>query len=193
MSFSSAPWHLNPANQDLYLHLDELYQAEGRLDERAHLLEKIESRAQVREDIRKRRITMLVDLGRYEQALEIMQAEKFIPLEMDQSFHNLYVRALMMRANDHLEIGDVNAAIRDYQMALDFPGNLGVGTPTTLHQAHIYYQLGVAYEKQGRYRQALTAWRSAASEHHAHGSDLYEFVQMALDKLSRYSEVGLTG
>jgi hypothetical protein len=45
----------------------------------------------------------------------------------------------------------------------------------------------------GRYRQALSAWRSAAAEHHPYGTELYEFVQQALDKLSRYSEIGLGG
>jgi tetratricopeptide (TPR) repeat protein len=184
---------LNPDNQDLYLHLDELYQAKGSNDKRAQLLDKIEALGQAREDVRKRRIQMLVDLGRYEQALEIMQSEKFVPLEMDQSFHNLYVRALLLRADDRLKAGDIEAAIRDYQAALEFPENLGVGMPTTLHQAHIYYPLGLAYERLGRYRQALSAWRSAAVEHHPYGSELNDFVQKALDKLSRYSEIGLGG
>ena len=33
--------------------------------------------------------------------------------------------------------------------------------------------------------------REAASEHHTHGKELYPYIQMALDKLSRYSELGL--
>jgi len=31
----------------------------------------------------------------------------------------------------------------------------GVGKPTTLNQAHVYYHLGLACEKLGRFRQAL--------------------------------------
>jgi tetratricopeptide (TPR) repeat protein len=85
----------------------------------------------------------------------------------------------------------VEEAICDYQSALEYPENLGVGRPTTLRQAHIYYHLGLACEKLGRFRQALAAFKSAASEHHPHSSDLYPYVQMALDKLSRYSEIGL--
>ncbi len=68
---------------------------------------------------------------------------------------------------------------------------MGVGAPTTRAQAHIYYHLGLAYEKLGKYRLAIRAWREAASEHHPHGKELYSYVQMALDKLSRYSELGL--
>jgi len=181
---------LNPQNYDLYLHLDDLYKSLGLGEKRHELLERINSLAELREDVRKRRILLMVELGRSEEALQIMQTEKFVPLEMDQSFHNLYVRALMMRAGSRLESGDIEGAIGDYHKALEFPENLGVGEPTTLSQAHIYYQLGLAYEQLGRFREAIGAWRKAASEHHPLGSELFPYVQMALDKLSRYSELG---
>ena len=139
----------------------------------------------------KHRITMMVELGHYQEAIEVMAAEKFIPLEMDQSFHEVYVQALMMRAKDHLNAGRIEEAIRDYYKMLEYPENHGVGAPTTRAQAHIYYHLGLAYEKLGKYSKAIKAWREAASEHHPHGKELFAYVQMALDKLSRYSELGL--
>ncbi len=182
---------INPRNQDLYILLDELYKAQEMPEKRASLLGAIEALPELREDVRKRRIMMLVDLGRYNDALAIMQTEKFVPLEMDQSFHDLYVRALMQRAADALQAGKVDDAIRDYQEALKYPENLGVGAPTTLSQADIYYHLGLAYEQVGRYSEALAAWRNAACEHHPHGSRLFEYIQKALDKLSRYSELGM--
>lgn len=182
---------LNPRNQDIYLHLDDLYKAQGLVEKRRELLAKISALPDLREDVRKRRILMLVDLGDYEEALQIMQTQIFVPLEMDQSFHDLYVRALMQRAEARLAAGLPEEAIADYRQALTFPPNLGVGEPTTLSQAHIYYHLGLVYERLGRYPEALSAWRNAASEHHPHGSALFEYVQMALDKLGRYSELGI--
>jgi len=182
---------LNPLNQDLYLHLDDLYKAEGSKEERQQLLDRINALPDAREDVRKRSISILVDLGLYEEALKIMQSEHFVPLEMDQSFHNIYVRALFQRAAAHIDADQVERAIEDYHQALEFPANLGVGKPTTLSQAHIYYNLGLAYEKLGRFQEALVAWRSAACEHHPSGTELYNYVQMSLDKLSRYSELGL--
>ena len=181
---------LNPENQDLYLHLDDLYKITGSIEQRRELLEKILALGKPREDVHKRSILMLVDLGRYEDALSIMQSQQFVPLEMDQSFHDLYARAILQRA-EALEQGrQFDEAVAEYQRALEFPSNLGVGKPTTSSQAHIYYRMGLAYERLGRFREALTAWRMAALEHHPHGSELYESVQMALDKLSRYSELG---
>ncbi len=182
---------LNLDNQDLYLHLDELYKSQNLDKKREQLLAKIKALSNPREDVRKRSLTMMVELGHYREALELMQTEKFIPLEMDQSFHDVYVQALMMRAKDHLDAGQYEEAIQDYYKMLEYPENLGVGAPTNRAQAHIHYRLGLAYEKMGRYPQAITAWREAASEHHPHGKDLFTYVQMALDKLSRYSELGM--
>jgi len=151
---------LNPLNQDLYLHLDDLY-ADLSLDgKREQLLEKIGLIPDLREDIRKRKIKIMVDLGQYEVALQIMSTEGFLPLEMDQSFHDLE--------------------------------NLGVGRPTMQSNAQIYYLLGCAYEKTGNYTHAVEAWYQAAAEHHHSDNPLFKFVQMSLDKINRYSELGMT-
>ena len=182
---------INPQNQDLYIHLDDLYKSQGLNDKRETLLREIETRKEIREDVHKRSISMLADLGHYQDAIHLLEVEKFIPLEMDQSFHNTYINALMMRANDYLKAGRIEDAIKDFQKMLEYPENLGVGSPTTRAQAHIYYQLGLAYEKNGQFRMAINSWKEAAREHHAHGKELYPYVQMALDKLSRYSEFGL--
>ncbi len=56
---------INPNNQDLYLHLDDLYKLLGMNDKREQLLTRIKSLADVREDVHKHSITMLVDLGHY--------------------------------------------------------------------------------------------------------------------------------
>jgi hypothetical protein len=53
--------------------------------------------------------------------------------------------------------------------------------------------LGLAYEKLGRFQEAMSGWHCASGEHHPHGTDLFNFVQMSLDKLSRYSELGYEG
>jgi tetratricopeptide (TPR) repeat protein len=154
-------------------------------------LEKIKTLPNLREDVRKRSILMLVELGRHDEAIEIMHKEKFVPLEMDQTFHDVYVRAYLQRAEQYIRSGLVYKAIEDYQKALEYPINLGVGQPPDLNQAQIYYQLGLAYESIGRYIDALKAWHCAAREHHPSDSQLYSYVKNALDKINRYSELGL--
>jgi tetratricopeptide (TPR) repeat protein len=191
MGFLEQALVINPKNYDLYLHLDDLYKAEGLMLKRTELLGKIQALNEPREDVRKRKVALLIDLGRYKEALKILTNEVFVPLEMDQSFHDLYARAWLQRADCHLSTNQVEEAITDYQKALEYPSNLGVGKPTTMAQAEIHYQLGCAYETLGIYQKALSSWQAAASEHHAFGDALFEYVQKALDKLSRYSEMGM--
>ena len=184
---------LNPNNQDLYLHLDDLYRQQGFQDKRAGLLEAMAALDPIREDLRKRSLAIMVDLGRYDSALEIITSEEFVPLEMDQSFHWTYVNALMGRAESQLNTGQIPEAITTYHQALEFPGNQGVGKPTTLGNAEIYYRLGCGYEKLGKFSQAIDAWQEAAKEHHTYGDQLFPYLQMSLDKLGRYSELGFVG
>jgi tetratricopeptide (TPR) repeat protein len=182
---------LNPANQDLYLLLDDLYKQAGMDEKRAELLVQMQALSTPREDVRKRIPLILVDLERADEALAILEMETFVPLEMDQSFHDLYVRALLQRAARALEKGETEQVIASYRQALRYPDNLGVGRPTTMAQAEILYRLGRAYEQQGKYGEALEAWLQAAGEHHEYGTPRFVFVQKALDKLGRYSEIGL--
>ncbi len=182
---------LNPINYDLYLLLNDLYKALRRPQKQAELLADIQRLLEPREDVRKLKIALLVDLGHHDEALEIMTREKFVPLEMDQSFHNLYARAWTLKAQALLEQGKTEDAIACFEEALKYPENIGVGQPVTSTQAEINYRLGCAYETVGFYKKALKAWHAAASEHHAHSTALYQYVQRALDKLSRYSELGI--
>jgi tetratricopeptide (TPR) repeat protein len=184
---------LNPYNQDLYLLLDDLYKAGQMAQRRQDLLERIQALEHTREDVRKRMVTMMLELGQLEEIIHILETEQFVPLEMDQSFHWVHARAYMQRAASHQAAGRLAEAIADYRKALEFPENHGVGRPTTMTSAEILYRLGCALEEAGRFEEALAAWGEAASEHHPFGHALYEFVQMSLDKLSRYSEIGFHG
>ena len=181
---------INPHNQDLYLELDTLLRDQGLREKRVQLLRAMRDLHALREDVRKRKLSMMVDLGYADEALKLLTTEQFVPLEMDQSFHNLYVRALLQRAEAHLGAGGLEAAVQDYVAALDYPENHGVGRPTTSGDAEVLFRLGCVYEKLGRYHQAIEAWKAAASEHHRYGEALHGFVLRSLDKLGRYGELG---
>ncbi len=181
---------LNPNNQDLYIHLDDLYRQMNMVEKRVKLLSGMLALNPIREDLRKRTLTMMVDLGDYERALKILTEESFVPLEMDQSFHDVYVRAILQSAEAHLAVEDIELAIDDYKKALEFPQNLGVGRPMTMGNAEIHYRLGCAYEQLGKYKHAIRSWREAAEESHNYGDELFSYVEKSLDKLGRYSELG---
>jgi len=181
---------ITPKNQDLYLHLDDLYVVQGLTDKREALLDKMQVLTDRRDDLHKRIVVMLVDLDHYEQAIQMLTEDRFVPSEMDQSFRLAYVRAYLRRAQAHIEAGRIEEATVDYRKALKFPENVGVGRPVSTANAEILYGLGCACEQLGRFDEAIAAWQDAVSEHHPHGTELFPFVQMSLDKLSRYSELG---
>ena len=184
---------LNPYNQELYIHLDDLFRQMDMVEKRVELLNGMLALDPIREDLRKRTLTMMVDLGDYQKALKIMNEESFVPLEMDQSFHDVYVRAILQSVEAHLAADEVEHAIEDDKKALEFPQNLGVGRPLTMGNAEIHYRLGCAYEQLGKYQHAIRSWREAAEEAHSHGDELYSYVEKSLDKLGRYSELGFHG
>ena len=132
---------------------------------------------------------MLVEMGDYERAIWKLTTERFVASEMDSSFRNAYVRAHLARAHARMERGLTAEAIADYKQALEYPENVGVGRPVSPSQAQILYLLGCAYEQIGRFQEALSAWKQATCEHHPHGSELFPYLQMSLDKLNRYSEI----
>lgn len=182
---------INPENQDLYLDLDALYVARGLMDKRHSLLEKMRRVKDPKDSFRKRIVSMLVDLGRHEEAIEMLLREDFVPSEMDQSFRLVYVGAYLGRAKDYLEAGRLEEGIADYKRALEYPPNVGSGRPASPSDAEILYLLGCACEKAGRFEEAILAWQEAAREYHPHDTDLFRFVQQSIDKLNRYSEIGL--
>jgi tetratricopeptide (TPR) repeat protein len=181
---------INPENQDLYLLLDELYTTQGLREKREVLLEKMQALTDPRDDLHKHMVVMQVDLGHYEQAIQRFTEDRFVPSEMDQSFRLAYVGAYLRRAQAQIKAGRIEEAIADYRRALQFPENVGVGQPVSGANAEILYHLGWACEQLGRFEEAIAAWQEAASEHHSHGSELFPFIQMSLDKLNRYSELG---
>jgi tetratricopeptide (TPR) repeat protein len=191
--FLEKAMQLNPDNQDLYLHLDDLYRLQGENHKRGELLTAMDALEPIRENLRKRALAIMVDLDQHEQALEIITTQEFVPLEMDQSFHLVYVQALLKLAAAHLEAGHIDEAIAAYLQALEYPQNQGVGRPLTMGNAEILYRLGCAYELAGDYRQAVQAWGQAAREHHVYGDRLFAYLQKSLDKLGRYSEIGFEG
>ncbi|MGE5140242.1 MAG: tetratricopeptide repeat protein, partial [Rudaea sp.] len=180
---------LNPNNQDLYPELNRLYAARGLSQKRAELLESILAIREPRDDVHKLSIFMLVEMGDYESAIRKLATEQFVASEMDQSFRDAYVRAYLARAEVSMRTGCTAEAIADYIQALEYPQNVGVGRPVSPRQAKILYLLGCANEQVGRFQDALAAWKQAAGEHHSHGSELYPYLQMSLDKLNRYSEI----
>jgi tetratricopeptide (TPR) repeat protein len=119
-----------PSDQELYLHLDFLYKAQGLVDARATLFERMRLLTAPRDDVHKRMVIMLVDLNRHREAVRMLE-DTFVPSEMDQSFRNAFVTAHLGVARGHEQAGRLEEAIAIYKRALTYPANVGTGRPLT--------------------------------------------------------------
>jgi tetratricopeptide (TPR) repeat protein len=73
-----------------------------------------------------------------------------------------YVRARLLLGQQALAKGDAEAAIVQFQAALQIPQNLSEARHPLTNQSDIYYWLGVAYENRGEVNEAVRSWKRAA-------------------------------
>ena len=105
--------------------LDRFYERAGRpLEERLAMLEKHHRTVLERDDALSREIALLVDLGRYDRALELLKDRHFRRWEGVESVHGLFVDAHIFRGHERFAAKDYRGALADYEAALEYPRNL---------------------------------------------------------------------
>jgi len=96
----------------------------------------------------------------------------------------LFNKAHVARGRIRLEKGNAEAALEDFETALTYPENLGVGRSDTPEEAAAQYGRGKALAALGRADQARAAWKEGAAG--AEGSDEQnkhrELCQEALER-----------
>lgn len=134
-----------------YYELDLLSEAGGIAPEkRLALLEKNHETVIQRDDALSREIMLLVQMGRYERAAELLASHHFHVWEGGGRIHNVYVDAHLLKGCEHFAAGRYAEAIASFDAALDYPENLEVGRPYSGGRAaQIYYFIGKTYETVG--------------------------------------------
>jgi tetratricopeptide (TPR) repeat protein len=179
----------NKSEPRLFYELDLLYEAGGvsprkRLD----LLEKYQSIIEQRDDSLSREILLLVQLGDYDKAINLLESHHFHVWEGGGRIHELYVDAHLLRGLEYFQKKEFERALQDYQKALEYPENLEVGRPYHDRRAfQIYYFIGTAYEALGKSRQAREFFQSAVQEKQI-GSEVSYYQGLAYKKLGRVED-----
>ena len=135
----------DPTDYHYYVALDSLYAASGDKTRRERLFAR--TPPEVESDFRVRfcRAGFCYDMGRYDEALDVLRRTTFIPWEGATAVHVLYQQTLNARADERMKNGDYRAAIDDLKLAMEYPRNLGVGCPHDPDFSRQYYQIGVCY------------------------------------------------
>ncbi len=174
-----------PDEYRLYLERDKVLSVSGAGAERR--LAALEA-APERWEIAARRVECLVELKRWEAAIELMQAHKFRPWEGARRMHALWTEALVGRAATRREAEDVEAALADYELALTYPRNLGVGRAAYPQEAKVHWLAAEVAAQLGDEEKRVGHLSAAAEERHRRigEADLYKL--RALRALGRKEE-----
>ncbi|MGH9432871.1 MAG: DUF5107 domain-containing protein [Terriglobia bacterium] len=177
--------HLRSNDFRLYTDLDEIDAAMDDNSARAELFQSAPREVMDHDTVRSRRALFLAEQGKFDEALSLLENHEFKPWEGGAEVHELYVAANLEKGKQELAGKQPQAAERDFQQALEYPENLGVGKPDQPEESEQLYWLGVALKAEGRTGEAQSAWQKAA----AGGSDQADaaavFRALALEKLGQ--------
>ncbi len=141
-----------------------------------------------RDDCYLDKLTLLSQQGKYEEAIHMAAVKRFHIYEGGEGkltrqhawMHVLYGLELLQK-------GDLPKAEQILFNGIHMPKSYGEAKTFFNQEAHIYYYLGILYEKQSRTEDALHAYEQAAV-YKAAVSEISVFRALALRKLNRPEE-----
>lgn len=178
-----------PEDAKLYEELDRINEAAGEpAAKRLAFLEKNHKVLIKRDDALTREIKLLVQTGRYDRAIEIIENRHFHVWEGGGEIHGIFVEAHLLRGEKFLEAGKWREALRDFDTTATYPANLETAVPAGGGgSAKISYFAGLAHEGLTETGPAREAFEKAASYKHPPSEPAY-FEALALRKLGRGGE-----
>ncbi len=150
----------------IYYELDHIYEAGGTSPEkRLALLEKNHEIIRQRDDSLSCEIVLLVQLGKYENAIELLQNHHFHVWEGGGRIHDVYVDAHLLQGHQYFSSKDYERALKSYLRALEYPENLEVGRPVRGGgEPKVNYFVGTAYEALDEKSKARGYFKKSVSE-----------------------------
>ena len=160
-------------------------------EQRLEVYEKYPELLAERDDCYLDKLTLVSQLGKFEEAIELARVKRFHIYEGGEGkltkqhawMHVLYGKELM-------ENGDYAKSESIYFDGVNMPKSYGEAKTFFNQEAHIFYYLGVLYEKQGETEKANKAFEEAAI-YKAAVSEISLFRALALKKLGNEVEANV--
>lgn len=155
---------LNTSDVRIFLELDQLYKKLGwTFEERLANYEAHKEIIGGRDDLYIEYITLVNMSGDHEKAYECIMGRKFHPWEGGEGkITTQYTIALLEMAKKAQKEGRFSDAEELLRKALVYPENLGEGKLEGTKDNHLYYNLGLALEAQGKMKEARECFEKAA-------------------------------
>ncbi len=206
LEYMEKAFHLDETDSRMLMELDQLYKRLHKPHQvRLDFLQKYPQLIQQRDDLVLEEITLLNQLGRYEEAMKKLDAHQFHPWEGGEGkVSSQYQICRVELAKQELAKQDkqerkdnLNKAIRLLEECLEYPPHLGEGKLYGAQENDFYYLLGVAYDALGQTEKAVACWQEATKGPQEPAAAMYYndakpdkiFYQgLALRKLGREDE-----
>ncbi|MDR2814021.1 MAG: DUF5107 domain-containing protein [Prevotellaceae bacterium] len=158
-----AAFELDKTNARLFMELDQLYKKMGTPpDVRLALLEKHINLVEQRDDLSIERITLYNMLGKYQEAMKLIDARQFHPWEGGEGkITRQYVACRVQLAKESMKAEDYQRAIALLNETDVYPHNLGEGKLANAEENDISYLKGLACRKLGKEEEAICHLRKA--------------------------------
>ena len=154
---------LDENDERVFMELDQLYKRLHRPHtERLAFLQKYPQLIQRRDDLILEEITLLNEVGRYEEAMQKLDAHIFHPWEGGEGkVPTQYQIARVELAKKAITAKEYNKAIQLLEECLVYPHHLGEGKLYGAQENDFYYLLGIAHEALGQQDKAIECWEEA--------------------------------
>ena len=171
VEYMEKAFHLDETDSRILMELGQLYKRLHKPhQERLDFLQKYPKLIQQRDDLVLEEITLLNQLGRYEEAKEKLDAHQFhpweggegkVPAQYQICRVELAKRSLTPSPSPKGEGSDYLRAIELLQECLEYPHHLGEGKLYGAQENDFYYLLGIAYDALGEKAKARECWEEA--------------------------------
>ena len=167
LEYMEKAFHLDETDARMLMELDQLYKRLHKPhQERLDFLQKYPELIQQRDDLVLEEITLLNQLGRYEEAMAKLDAHQFHPWEggegkVSSQYQICRVELAKQALTGKLGKSGAKKAIGLLEECLTYPPHLGEGKLYGAQENDFYYLLGVAYEALNEKEKALNCWQEA--------------------------------
>jgi len=176
----------DPRDPRVLAELDRISEQAGvPLERRLVRLEEHQPVVLERDDAAQQEITLYVQLGQYDKAIDLLNRRHFHVWEGGGDIHDIFISAHLLRGQEAFRSQRYDHALRDFQAALEYPENLEVGRPLNPpREPEIHYRIATAFEALGDGAQSRSHYERAAAAR-AEVPEASYFRASALRKLGR--------
>ncbi len=210
LAYMERAFHLDETDSRILMELDQLYKRLHRQhQERLAFLQSYPQLIAERDDLLLEEITLLNEVGSYEEAMQKLDAHTFhpweggegkVPTQYQIARVELAKRSLApnpSRKDREVDASAIQYAIQLLTECLEYPHHLGEGKLYGAQENDFYYLLGIAYDALGQKAKATECWEEATKGPQEPAAAMYYndakpdkiFYQgLALMKLGRQGE-----